>query len=169
MHAHDVSASAIEHEADAPSTLVRIITMAKHRHQAPMCDDPGMRHRVASLLIPLALLAACASDIQVGGLQLGRSVNADNTVAHHTTVFKPDETVYVSVLTTGAGSGEIGVRWIYAGRVMGEPKKQISYRGNAATEFHLQNAGGFPSGEYAVEVFFNGQPAGRREFRVETP
>ena len=99
--------------------------------------------------------------------QLGRSVNADNTVAHQTTVFKPDETVYVAVLTTGSGSGEISIRWTYEGRVVGEPKKQVSFRGNAVTEFHLQNAGGFPLGDYSVEVLFNGQPAGSRKFRVE--
>jgi hypothetical protein len=119
-----------------------------------------------TLIALLGCLAACASDLRVSTLQLGRSINADATVAHHTTVFKPDETVYVSVLTTGIGSGEIGVRWIYEGRVMGEPKKQVSYRGNAATEFHLQNAGGFPPGDYVVEVSFNGKPAGRRDFRV---
>lgn len=33
----------------------------------------------------------------------------------------------MSVLTAGAGSGTIGVRWMYAGRVLGEPKNQISY------------------------------------------
>ena len=113
----------------------------------------------------LGALLACANDLRVGTLQLGRSINADNTVAHHTTVFKPDETVYVSVLTAGSGSGEIGVRWIYEGQVMGEPKKQVSYRGSTATEFHLQNAGGFPPGAYRVDVFFNGQPAGSRTIR----
>ena len=126
-------------------------------------------HRVRvhlTLVAFLGCLAACGSDLRVSTLQLGRSINADATVAHHTTVFKPDETVYVSVLTTGIGSGEIGVRWIYEGRLMGERKQQVSYRGNAATEFHLQNAGGFPPGDYVVEISFNGQPAGRRDFRV---
>jgi hypothetical protein len=126
-----------------------------------------MRRVPLTLIVMLGALLACANDLRVGTLQLGRSINADNTVAHHTTVFKPDETVYVSVLTAGSGSGEIGVKWIYEGRVMGEPKKQVSYRGNAVTEFHLQNAGGFPPGNYSVEVFFNGQPAGSRKFRVE--
>ncbi len=127
-----------------------------------------MRVSRVLLLMLLAIAAGCASDIRVSGLQLGRSVNRDATIAHHTTVFKPDDTVYVSVLTAGSGSGEIGVRWIYEGRVMGEPKKRVSFRGSAATEFHLQNAGGFPTGDYAVEVFFNGQPAGSRDFKVVT-
>ena len=119
------------------------------------------------LIVFLAGLAGCASDLRVTTMQLGRSINADNTVASHTTTFKPNETVYVSVHTSGSGSGSLGVRWTYEGRVVGEPKKDISYRGAAATEFHLQNAGGFPPGDYSVEAFLNGQSAGVREFRVE--
>ena len=119
-----------------------------------------------SLLVLLAGLAGCGSDLRVTRIQLGRSVNADNTVANHTTSFKPSETVYVSVHTTGSGSGTLWVRWSYAGRVVGEPKKEISYRGAAATEFHLQNAGGFPPGDYSVEAFLNAQSVGVKEFRV---
>jgi hypothetical protein len=77
--------------------------------------------------------------------------------------------VYVSVMTAGAGSGTIGVRWTYAGRVVGEPKKQVAYKGVAATEFHLQNAGGFPPGDYTVEAFLDGRVADTRSFRVANP
>ena len=120
-----------------------------------------------SLIVLFAGLAGCASDLRVTTIQLGRSLNTDNTVASHTTTFKPSETVYVSVHTAGSGSGSLGVRWSYEGRVVGEPKKDISYRGAVATEFHLQNAGGFPPGDYRVEAFLNGESAGVKEFRVE--
>ena len=120
-----------------------------------------------SILLAVAAIAGCASDMQVSTIQVGRSLNADNTVANHTTVFKPQGTVYVSVLTSGSGSGTITVRWIYEGTAVGEQKKAVAYRGNAATEFHLQNAGGFPPGEYTAEVLFDGKPAGAKKFRVE--
>ena len=116
-------------------------------------------------LFVLLVLTGCGSDLRVTTIQVGRSVNADNTVASHTTTFKPSETVYVSVHTSGTGNGTLAVRWTYAGRVVGEPKKDV--RGAAATEFHLQNAGGFPVGDYSVEAFLNGQSAGVKEFRVE--
>jgi hypothetical protein len=120
-------------------------------------------------LLPLAILAAClagcGSNLSVASIQLGRGVNADGTVAGHTTTFKPNETVYVAVITAGAGNGTVGVKWMYEGRVVGEPAKPV--RGAAATEFHLQNAGGFPPGDYSVEAFLDGQPAGTRTFRVE--
>jgi hypothetical protein len=119
-----------------------------------------------SLVVLLALaLAGCGSNLRVSSIQLGRSLNADQTVANHTTTFTPTETIYVSVLTAGAGKGTVGVRWSYEGRVVGEPTKEV--RGAGATEFHLQNAGGFPLGDYSVEAFLDGVSAGSRTFRVE--
>ena len=112
--------------------------------------------------------AACRREpVRATTIQLGRSINPDNTVASHTTRFKPDDTIYASVLTTGSGSAAIAARWTYAGRIVSEPQKNVAYRGDAATEFHLQNNAGLPPGDYSVEIRINGDPAGRREFRVE--
>lgn len=124
-----------------------------------------------SLLILIACLPGCGSGegLRVTGIQLGRGLNADATVAGHTTTFKPGDTIYVSVLTAGTGSATISVRWTYRGRALGEPKKQVSYRDVAATEFHLESAGDFPQGDYVVEIFLDGQPVGTRDFRVEKP
>jgi hypothetical protein len=105
--------------------------------------------------------------LQVTTIQLGKSLNPDKTVGTHTTRFKPGDTIYASVLTTGSGSATIAARWVYAGRVVSEPTQKVSYRGDAATEFHIQNSGGFPAGTYKVEILLDGQPAGSRDFRVE--
>jgi hypothetical protein len=128
----------------------------------------------ATILVCLLLAiwggaAGCGSGepLSVTTIQLGRSLNPDNTVGTHTTRFKPDDTIYVAVLTDGSGAAKIGARWMYAGRVVSETTKDVSYKGAAATEFHIQNSGGFPAGEYKVEVLVNGQSIGTREFRVE--
>lgn len=121
-------------------------------------------------MILLGFLAGCGPDevLRVTSIQLGKSLNIDKTVAVHTTRFAPGDSVYVSVVTAGAGSGEISVRWMYAGRVvLGEPKKQVTYRDVAATEFNLTSAAGFPLGDYTVEAFLDGQSAGTRTFKVE--
>ena len=128
-----------------------------------------MRHR----RVPLALLLlfglfACKSEgLRVTTIQLGSSVNADETVARSTTRFTPDETVYISIHTAGVGSGKLGVRWRLGTRVLSERTEQVSFRDVAATEFHLQSAGGFPLGDYEVDALLNGQPVGTRSFRVE--
>jgi hypothetical protein len=129
-----------------------------------------VRNRASALFIGLAALVlhGCAPSgpLQVETIQLGRSLNPDNSVAAHTTTFERTDTVYVSVLTSAAGSGTIGVKWTYLGRVIDEPQRQVSYREPAATEFHLVNSNGFPPGQYTVEVLVDGKPAGTRNFNV---
>jgi hypothetical protein len=120
-------------------------------------------------VILFACLAGCGSDhhLRITEIQLGRSLNADGSVADHTSSFAPRDTVHLSVLTAGVGSGTISVRWMYGGRVVDEPKKQVSYRDVAATEFSLQSVAGFPPGEYSAEVFVDGQSVGKRTFHIE--
>lgn len=120
------------------------------------------------VIVLFAGLVGCGSSepLRFSAIQLGRSLNADSTVGKFTTSFAPGDTVYVSVVTTGVGSATIGVRWTFAGRVLDEPKKKVSYTDVAATEFHLQTAATLPPGDYTVEVFFDGQSVGTRPFRV---
>jgi hypothetical protein len=119
-------------------------------------------------ILLLASLAGCGSGepLRVTTIQLGRSLNADNTVAAFTTRFAPNDTVYVSVVTAGAGSATVGVRWTYYGHVVDEPKRKVSYQDIAATEFHLKTAAALPPGEYSVEAFLDGKSAGARPFKV---
>ena len=104
--------------------------------------------------------------LTVTKIQLGRSLNPDNSVASPSTVFKRSETVYVSVLTSSAGSSVNGVKCSYGSMVIDAPTKRASFQGPGATEFHLQNSGGFPQGSYSVEVFVDGVSAGSRNFKV---
>jgi hypothetical protein len=125
--------------------------------------------RIRALLLFVALgTCGCGSDpLQVTTIQLGKSLNPDKTVGTHTTRFKPADTVYASVLTDGSGSATIGARWWYAGRLVSEPTQKVSYKGAAATEFHMQTSSGLPAGDYKVEILLDGQSIGTREFRVE--
>src|SRR5919109_2786854 len=112
----------------------------------------------------LLLVTGCgpSEPLKVSTLQLGRSLNPDNSVSAHTTRFKPDDTVYVSILSDAPGYGTITVRWYLHGQQISEAMRDVSYTRAAATEFHLQNSGGFPLGSYRVDVLINGQPARSR-------
>jgi hypothetical protein len=125
---------------------------------------------MGAVALAMTIVAAgCASGpLDVQTIQLGRSVNPDRSVASPSTLFKPHETIYVSVLTADTGKGTIKVRWMYGSRVVDEPQKTVSYKGASATEFHIQSAGGFPAGDYSVEVFVDGTSVGRRAFKVDT-
>jgi len=121
----------------------------------------------ATLAAILIISAGCRQPLHVSTLQVGRSLNADRTVAVHTTRFKPDDTVYASVLTDRTGASTIVARWSYAGRLVSQTEKRVSYKGQAATEFHFESAGGFPIGDYRVEVIVDGQTVASRDFRVQ--
>jgi hypothetical protein len=127
-------------------------------------------HISLAILILSIAISGCGSNqtLQVNTLQLGRSLNADNSVGNFTTTFAPTDTIYLAVLTSGAGDGTLAVRWSFGGRVISEPTKKISYKDSAATEFHLQSGDGFPPGEYKAEVSLDGKPVGTREFKVES-
>lgn len=126
------------------------------------------RAGLLSLLVSFLFFTGCARDpLRVETIQLGRSLNPDNSVAEHASTFGRSDTIYVAVLTPAAGAGTISVRWIYQGRVVDEPSRDVSYNGPAATAFQLVNSGGFPPGSYRVEVFLDGEPVGSRNFRVD--
>ena len=120
------------------------------------------------VLAGIVLITTACSDapLQLANIQTGRSLNPDRSIASITTLFKPSETIYVSIQTTGEAPGSIGVKWMYQGRVVDEPVKQVDYDGPASTEFHLQNSGGFPEGDYSVDILINGEKVGSRSFKV---
>ena len=132
-----------------------------------------MTHRLPSSFLLLALslmLTSCTTGpLQVGAIQIGRSLNEDNSIGSLAGSFKPNETVYVSIHTTASGSGTITVRWSYRGQMTSERSKPVSFKGAGATEFHIQSATGFPPGDYDVEVLVDGKSVGRRSFSVLEP
>jgi hypothetical protein len=121
-----------------------------------------------SLLAALVMAAAACSDapLALANIQTGRSLNQDGSIASISTLFKPNETIYVSVQTTGEAPGTIGVKWKYQGRIIDEPTKQVDYSGPASTSFQLQNAARFPEGDYSVDIIINGEQVGSRTFKV---
>ena len=128
-----------------------------------------VRFACSFLVAATLIAAACSQDpLKFNAIQLGRGLNADKTVSGFTTSFKPTDTIYAAVLTDGAGSGKVKARWLYAGRLVSEPERDVTYQGPASTEFHMQNTNGFPPGEYTVELFLDGRAVGSRSFRVET-
>ena len=129
-----------------------------------------MRAALSLAVLVLALLApACSSNdpLIVNTIQLGRSLNSDDTVGNHATTFKPNETIHLSAINNAPGSGTISVRWIYAGQTVSQESKEVRFTRDGATAFRMQTpSAGFPEGDYRVEIEVDGQPIGTRAFRV---
>jgi hypothetical protein len=123
--------------------------------------------RAIAVLILAITLGACSKPLHVATLQLGNRLNGDNTVANHTTRFKPDDRIYAAVLTEATGSSTIAARWTYNGQMVSGEERRVSFKGAGATAFEFKSASGFPVGDYKVEILVDGQPAASRDFRVE--
>jgi hypothetical protein len=135
--------------------------------------------RAAALLIVLSLAPAACSrpapeatatqGIRVTDVDLGRSLNADKTIADNTESFRPVDTIYASVVTEGSSSSaSLKARWTYQdGQLVDESAQTIAPTGKATTEFHISKPDGWPAGKYKVEVSLNGASAGTKDFEVK--
>ncbi len=123
---------------------------------------------VLLLVVTALAVASCrpGGPIRISTVQLGRALNSDNSVGTHTTQFRPEDTFYVAVLTEEPGASKLTARWRLHGQIVSEATKEVSYMRPAATEFHLENSGGFPPGQYRVEILVDDVLAESRDFRV---
>jgi hypothetical protein len=134
-----------------------------------VCEGLLMRvMRTVCLLLALGV-AACGptEPLNVVAIQTGKSLNTDHSVGNHATSFRPKDTMYVSVLSDGRGAGTLTVKWSFAGRVVHEVTKKVSYNDQAATDFRFQAADDFPIGDYTIEVILDGTSIETRRIKVE--
>lgn len=110
-----------------------------------------------------------AQVVHVSDVTLGNTIGADYRIVTETGTFRPPDTIYVSVETTGTSPGaDLTARWTYEdGQVVDETSRTIAPDGPAVTEFHVSKPDGWPTGEYEVVILLNGQQAERASFRVE--
>ena len=133
-----------------------------------------------ALTLAAVLSAACTENpgatgttgtgvgVRVSQIDMGRSLNADKTIADNTLSFKPSDTIYASIVTAGsATTAEVKARWTYQdGQVVNESTQTIAPTGDARTEFHISKPDGWPAGKYTLEVFLNGSSAATKEIVV---
>ena len=136
---------------------------------------PGLRNRtdavkrltLATVLAAVLLACGPSEPLNIVGIQTGKTLNTDHSVGKHAISFRPDDTMYVSVLSNGRGAGTITVKWSLYGRVIHEVTKKVSYNDQAATDFRFQAADGFPVGDYTIDVIVDGKTHETRRVKVE--
>lgn len=106
--------------------------------------------------------------LRVADVTVGRGVGTDKRISNETTQFRPGDTIYVSVHTTGAATGTpIIARWTFQdGQQVDEQTETISPTGDTYTEFHVSRPSGWPAGRYTVRILVNGQETTSKEFSV---
>ena len=110
-----------------------------------------------------------SAGVRVSQVDLGRSLTADKTINDRTDSFKPNDTIYASILTEGAApTATLKARWTYQdGQAVKESTQTIAPTGDARTEFHISKPDGWPTGKYKLEVSLNGSSAATKDFDVQ--
>ena len=113
--------------------------------------------------------AVPAPAVSVTDLSLGKSLGPDKKVQSPTDTFAPKDTIFAVVSTDGsAASSNIAVKWTFGdGQTVKEDSKSIAPTGPAMTEFSIQKPGGWPKGNYKVEVTVDGKPGPSKTFKVQ--
>jgi hypothetical protein len=116
-----------------------------------------------------AVAAPPASSVQVADVTLGKRIGANKRVEDQADTFKPNDTIYASVHTTGTGSGtQLVARWTFQdGQQVDERTETIAPTGDAYTEFHISKPTGFPAGKYTLHVLMDGQEVQTKDFTVQ--
>jgi hypothetical protein len=108
--------------------------------------------------------------VRVTSVDLGTSVGADNRVPADaaTADFRGTDTIHAAVTTDGTVSGaSLTARWTYQdGQVVDETTQPVAGSGTAVTNFRISMPGGFPAGDYQVEILLNNSRVESRSFRV---
>jgi hypothetical protein len=109
--------------------------------------------------------------VTAGTINLGKSIDADKKIAAPMETFAKGDTIYVTVDTTGTGAATLKAKWTYmkGGQttVVKEDSQSITPTGPATTEFHISKPGGWPAGDYQVEVFVDDKSVGTKTFTVK--
>ena len=107
--------------------------------------------------------------LRVAEVELGRGIDADGSVRDATDDFGVNDTVVVAVKTTGmAPSARLTARWTFQdNQIVSEDSRTIASRGDAWTEFHVAKPGGWPKGNYKVQILLNGNEVETEEFEVK--
>ena len=134
-----------------------------------------MNKKLSVLFAMFALLVAsiaCGTSAPAGISNIQLSTDQDAT--NITTTFAPTDEIYVTfdVNEVEAGSG-LQIKW-YALNIEGQdpdsPFTTSDYTYNDESSIYANiysTDGGFPTGQYKVEIYLNGAKVGEEQFSVE--
>lgn len=117
---------------------------------------------------PMAPAAANNATVTLGAVELGSGVDASNKVVAASNSFTPTDSIYAAVTTQGSGDVTLAARWTYQdGQVVHEDSKALHANGPQTTSFMISHPGGFPTGNYKVDISMNGTPVASKAFSVK--
>jgi hypothetical protein len=112
--------------------------------------------------------AAASAPRRVSGVMIGSRIDTVGRVIEPTFQFSPQETVFVSVGTSGnTGSDRLTAAWRFqTGEILQQSTESVR-PGEANTAFHLARPKGLKPGTYKVVLFLGDDSADTKAFVVK--
>jgi len=133
----------------------------------PAATAPAPAAPASSSTAPMAMNNAPAG-VTFSSVELGSTVDANNKILASGTSFAPKDSIYASIDTSGSGNAALAVKWTYQdGQVVHEDSKTLNATGPETTAFMISKPGGFPAGNYKVDISLNGNQVASKDFSVK--
>jgi hypothetical protein len=115
--------------------------------------------------------AVTVGNLRLLDIDLGRSVNPDHTMHDASSLFVPTDEVWASVVVDGTGpKATLEARWVSNdGTVIDKKSQEVTPAGRTVAAFGAEKPGGWPVGQYRVEMLLNGVQVGTKNFEVRQP
>ncbi len=115
----------------------------------------------------LAGSVAKPAQLHVSNVMIGRQIGPGNMITDPTFQFAPQDTVFVSVATEGAGEGILTAAWrSQSGEILQKSSEPVTSAGENIP-FHLTQPKGLKQGTYKVIVFLDDDSVETRVFAVK--
>jgi hypothetical protein len=120
---------------------------------------------------PAPAAAPAPAGVTGGAISLGKAVGPDKKISAPADTFAKADTIYASVETSGSGTAVLKAKWTYSkggqSTDVKDDSQTIMPTGPATSEFHISKPGGWPTGDYQVEVFVDDKSIGTKSFTVK--
>ena len=101
---------------------------------------------------------------------LAKALDADKKAVAPMDKFAPADTIYAVIETEGVGKAALKAAWTFHkdGKTapVNETVQEVMLTGPAQNEFHINKPGGWPVGDYQVEISLDGKSANIQKFTV---
>jgi hypothetical protein len=115
---------------------------------------------------------APAPMVTVTSVDLGNAIDGNNRVTTPMTTFATTDTIHASVATASSDpsmpqAGQLTARWTYeGGQLVDETTRDYNFTGTGTTAFQISKPDGWPTGNYRVEILYNGDVVQTRDFEI---
>lgn len=118
---------------------------------------------------PPTTVARTTGPFEVVDLEVGTSIGADGRIANPSDRLPSSDTIHAVVVTAGRREAiSLTARWGYANKTnLGTQTQAFAADATTPPAFHITKAGGWPKGDYRVEIFKGDLVLVSKDFVVE--